>query len=157
MTINTVSQLIIRSPIGNILISLNGDEIDGIELFTSSVIKNEIHSEIQLKIMDQFTAYFKQAHNNWSLDLVKKGTPFQRQVWQYLHTISVGKTKTYSDIASALSTSPRAVANACRANPFAIVIPCHRVVAKTGLGGYYGKTIGKELNVKQWLLDHEKS
>lgn len=154
---NTLSQIIIASPIGNILISINDDYIDKIELFTSiSVIHNEYHSAIRQQLVDQFTDYFKQAHNNWSISLVKVGTSFQRKVWQHLQTIPVGQTQTYSDIANVLKTSPRAVANACRANPFAIVVPCHRVVAKTGLGGYYGKTSGKELRIKQWLLNHEK-
>ena len=113
-------------------------------------------SVIAVHATQQLNTYFQQAHNNWSLSLRLKGTEFQCKVWRYLQTIPVGETRTYSDVASALTTSARAVGNACRANLFAIVVPCHRVISSSGLGGYYGKTAGNELIIKQWLLDHEQ-
>lgn len=74
------------------------------------------------------------------LPLELSGTPFQLQVWDYLRTIPVGETRTYSDVAAALGKPPtaaRAVANACAANNFALAIPCHRVLPKgNGVGGY---------------------
>jgi methylated-DNA-[protein]-cysteine S-methyltransferase len=48
------------------------------------------------------------------------------------------------------------VGNACRANPIPIVIPCHRVVASNGMGGFMGKRSGSPLNLKHWLLAHER-
>ncbi|MDC9725199.1 MAG: methylated-DNA--[protein]-cysteine S-methyltransferase [Gammaproteobacteria bacterium] len=90
------------------------------------------------------------------MPLVKCGTEFQQKVWHYLQTIPLGETRYYSDVAKALNSSAQAVGNACRANPFVIVVPCHRVVSKTGLGGYDGKTSGHNLAIKQWLLDHER-
>ena len=68
-----------------------------------------------------------------------QATAFQRKVWEHLRTIPEGQTVNYSEIASAIGRpkAARAVARACATNPVAIVIPCHRVVLKTGgVGGY---------------------
>ncbi len=85
------------------------------------------------------------------LDL--QGTAFQHRVWQLLRQIPVGTTISYSDLAARLGapTAVRAVAQACGANPVALVVPCHRVVRQNGeLGGYrWG------LARKKWLLAHE--
>ena len=65
--------------------------------------------------------------------------------------------RTYGELAKLLNSSARAVGGACRANPISLVIPCHRVVASNGLGGYGGATAGKRLAIKQWLLEHERA
>ncbi len=67
------------------------------------------------------------------------GTPFQRRVWRLALTIPRGKVRTYGWMANRLRSSPRAVGQALRANPFAPKVPCHRVVAADGIGGYGGK------------------
>ena len=83
------------------------------------------------------------------------GTPFQRKVWRVLTHIAPGKTASYGDVANTLGTSPRAVGNACAANPLPLVVPCHRILAGGGgLGGYSG---GHGLSTKRALLDHEHS
>jgi methylated-DNA-[protein]-cysteine S-methyltransferase len=83
------------------------------------------------------------------------GTPFQCRVWQALRDIPPGTTRTYGELARDLGTSPRAIGGACRANPCLIAVPCHRVVARDGLGGFAGERGGKRLAVKRWLLRHE--
>ena len=82
-------------------------------------------------------------------------TPFQERVLKQLQRIPYGETRTYGEIAKILNTSPRAVGNACRNNPLPIVIPCHRVVAANGLGGYDGATDGEILDIKYQLLKLE--
>ena len=70
-----------------------------------------------------------------------KGTKFQVKVWKYLKTIPKGKVKTYKEVAIGINSpkSARAVANACAMNPYAPLIPCHRVIRSDGgLGGYSG-------------------
>jgi AraC family transcriptional regulator of adaptative response/methylated-DNA-[protein]-cysteine methyltransferase len=77
--------------------------------------------------------------SKFDLPLDLKGTPFQQRVWKALTKIPAGKTATYTDIAQQIDTSTavRAVANACGANPLAIIIPCHRVIRSDGnLSGY---------------------
>ena len=76
-----------------------------------------------------------------ALPLDLQGTEFQRQVWEQLLTIPPGKTRSYLDVARAINRpkATRAVAQACGANPVAVVVPCHRVVMADGsLGGYSG-------------------
>lgn len=87
--------------------------------------------------------------------LLPVGTPFQQRVWAHLRVIPPGQAISYGELARRLNSSARAVANACRANPIPILIPCHRVVAATGLGGYMGETAGNALAIKHWLLQHE--
>jgi methylated-DNA-[protein]-cysteine S-methyltransferase len=79
-------------------------------------------------------------------------TAFQHDVWAALLTIPFGEVRTYADIAVAVNRphATRAVGNANHVNPWPIIVPCHRVVAKAGLGGYGG---GEE--VKRFLLDLE--
>jgi AraC family transcriptional regulator of adaptative response/methylated-DNA-[protein]-cysteine methyltransferase len=84
-----------------------------------------------------------------------RGTAFQQLVWNALRKIPSGQTRSYSDVAKSIGKpkAVRAVANACAANPVAVVIPCHRVVEQSGgLGGYrWG------VKRKAALLDREKS
>ena len=84
------------------------------------------------------------------------GTDFQKRVWAELLKIPPGKTVTYGDLAKKLNSHPRAIGQACKANPLPITIPCHRVVGKNNLGGYFGHTQGKILDKKKKLLASEK-
>ena len=71
--------------------------------------------------------------------IILKGTEFQIKVWKYLKTIPKGKVKTYKQVAIAINRpkSARAVANACAKNPYAPIVPCHRVIRSDGtLGGF---------------------
>jgi methylated-DNA-[protein]-cysteine S-methyltransferase len=103
----------------------------------------------------QLNEYFESRATDFDLPLALQGTLFQRRLWAELIRIPFGQTRTYGEIARLLGSSPRAVGQACRANPCPIVVPCHRVVAIKGLGGFSGDTSGRKLAVKRWLLDHE--
>jgi methylated-DNA-[protein]-cysteine S-methyltransferase len=91
-----------------------------------------------------------------SIKLLQCGTVYQHRVWQALCTIPLGQTISYGALAKRLQSSPRAVANACRANPYVWVVPCHRVVALAGLGGYCGQRTGVFIALKEQLLTFEK-
>lgn len=105
--------------------------------------------------MNQLQEYFLDPETIFSLDIAVTGTPFQKRVWHQLQQIPVGETRTYGELAKRLQTGPRAVGAACRSNPLPIIIPCHRVVAAQGIGGYMGKQAGRAMMIKQWLLQHE--
>ncbi|HCJ12233.1 MAG: hypothetical protein A2Y14_04265 [Verrucomicrobia bacterium GWF2_51_19] len=85
-------------------------------------------------------------------DFDMAGTAFQKTVWRAIADIPRGETRTYTELAQIVGKpkAARAVASACAQNPLLFVIPCHRVVAKHGLGGYkYGTAL------KQQLLEQE--
>ena len=106
----------------------------------------------------QLRAYLKDPRFQFSLPLQPQGTHFQRRVWAGIAAIPAGATRTYGEVAAAIGSGPRAVGNACGANPYPLVVPCHRVVAAhQGLGGFARQRGGFLLDVKRWLLAHEGS
>jgi len=106
-------------------------------------------------ILAALADYFRNPKAGLPVAVAPAGTPFQLRVWRALQAIPVGETRRYGDLARDLNTSARAIGGACRANPCLIAIPCHRVVAKVGLGGFGGDVEGRLLAVKRWLLRHE--
>lgn len=84
-----------------------------------------------------------------------RGTAFQQRVWQAISNIAPGDVCRYGDMAASLNSAARAVGQACGANPFPIVVPCHRVVAANGLGGFANARDGWLMDAKRWLLRHE--
>lgn len=82
-------------------------------------------------------------------------TPFQRRVWRAICAIPPGEVRTYGELARWIGSGARAVGNATAANPWPLLVPCHRVVARGGLGGYLGHSQGPGLPIKAWLLRHE--
>lgn len=83
------------------------------------------------------------------LPLRPDGTNFQKRVWGAMTAIPPGRTRSYGELARELDSAAQAVGNACGANPIPILIPCHRVVGASGLGGYSG---GDGLSTKTALL-----
>jgi len=104
---------------------------------------------------EQLQRYIEDPSFRFSLPLAPRGSAFQRRVWAELAAIPPGRVRRYGEIARRLGTSARAVGAACRANPLPIVVPCHRVVAADGLGGYSGATSGVVHDIKPRLLAHE--
>ncbi|MBS0002790.1 MAG: MGMT family protein [Thioalkalivibrio sp.] len=93
-------------------------------------------------------------------DEVPDGSAHARRVWRALCAIPVGETRSYTQVAREIGSAARAVGQACRANPWPLFIPCHRVVPAGGwetgaAGGYAGNLDGPHADVKGWLLLHE--
>jgi len=99
--------------------------------------------------------YLRDPSHVFNLPLSSVGTPFQQRVWSLIRSIPTGQTLHYNDLSLALNSIPRAVGQACGANPFPLVTPCHRVLAKHGLGGFAHASGGWLLETKRWLLRHE--
>jgi methylated-DNA-[protein]-cysteine S-methyltransferase len=104
----------------------------------------------------QLERYREDPDVRFDLPLLIEGTPFQRRLWEALCAIPRGKTLTYGELARRLGGEARAVGQACGDNRLPIVIPCHRVVAANGLGGFAHATGGYLLEAKRWLLAHER-
>ena len=103
----------------------------------------------------QLERYRADPDARFDLPLLIEGTAFQRRLWAALCDIPRGKTLTYGALAEQLGAEARAVGQACGDNRLPIVIPCHRVVAANGLGGFAHATEGYLLEAKRWLLLHE--
>lgn len=105
----------------------------------------------------QVAAYLADPDFVFTLPLPEKGSGFQRRVWQAISSIPRGSVRTYGQVASHIGSAPRAVGQACGANWFPLIVPCHRVTAASGLGGFasHDDENGFHLSVKRWLLKHE--
>jgi O-6-methylguanine DNA methyltransferase len=104
----------------------------------------------------QILQYLEGKRTEFDLPLDLRGTPFQRRVWQALRAIPYGETRTYQQVARAVRRprAVRAVGAANGANPVALVVPCHRVVATGGkLGGYGG---GLELKARLLAMEGQR-
>ncbi|QWD83684.1 methylated-DNA--[protein]-cysteine S-methyltransferase [Polynucleobacter sp. MWH-P3-07-1] len=108
------------------------------------------------EVQRQCLAYFKDPHFEFDIPLKPIGTAHQEKVWRNAQQIPLGQTATYGEIANKMKSGPRAVGNACGANPFPLITPCHRVVSAQGLGGYMKEdSPGFYRTIKIWLLRHE--
>ena len=145
------------SPIGRLQIALQGEGVARLRLPGAGPALPERAPEglLEHRVLAQLETYFADARAAFDLPLVETGTRFQRRVWARLRQIPVGASLGYGELAQELETSARAVGNACRANPWPILVPCHRVLAARGLGGYAGAVDGARLEIKRWLLRHE--
>jgi methylated-DNA-[protein]-cysteine S-methyltransferase len=117
---------------------------------------------LAMETMRQLRAWIADPHFVFELPLAAGGTPFRRKVWGAISAIPLGETRSYGDLAKAVGSAPRAVGGACGDNPFPIVVPCHRVVAQGthfngGLGGFAHSRDGLHMDIKRWLLQHEKA
>ena len=104
---------------------------------------------------NQIEKYAVDPDYRFDLPLKQLGTAFQRRVWEQIAAIPRGRTRSYGELAQRLRSAPRAVGQACGNNRFPLVIPCHRVVAASGLGGFAHSRGGYLLEVKRALLAHE--
>ena len=104
----------------------------------------------------QLERYREDPDAKFDLPLLIEGSPLQRRVWDAMCAIPRGRTRTYGELARELgSVDARAIGQACGDNRLPIVIPCHRVVAADGIGGFGHSTGGYLLEAKRWLLMHE--
>ncbi|RUO34680.1 methylated-DNA--[protein]-cysteine S-methyltransferase [Aliidiomarina soli] len=116
------------------------------------------HFALAKQIQNQLDDYLAGQRRSFELPLQAQGTPFQKQVWQLMQSIPCGQTLTYGDAAKHLQSAAQPVGGACRANPIAFFIPCHRIVSRQGIGGYAGQWgQGERVDMKSWLLAHERS
>ncbi len=146
---------LIDAPFGPIGVRWEGEILTGIDLDPMLGHSRTDPECLPNLIRSQLRGYFEQPSARFDLPLRLVGTRFQERVWAQLCRILPGETRTYGELARLLGSGPRAVGQACRANPCPIVVPCHRVVAATGLGGFAGDTSGRKLDIKRWLLSHE--
>lgn len=145
----------ISTPFGMLGIRCDDEALLGIDFLPADDAPQQATCALATAICVQLRHYFDDPASGFHIPLKSAATQHQQSVRQAMLAIPCGKTKRYGELASELHSSAQAVGQACGANPFPIVIPCHRVVAKAGLGGFMKHTSGKLLAIKRWLLAHE--
>lgn len=150
-------QAIVAAPGFALGVQCDADEITGIE-FLEPRSEQDPTTPLAAEAVRQLRAYLADPTFTFGLPLRPAGTVFQRRVWGEISAIPPGKTECYGALAKNLKNAPRAVGQACGANPYPLVVPCHRVIAAGGgLGGFNRQGGGFLLDVKRWLLNHENS
>ena len=150
-----VYQATVSTPIGKIGVRTSDKCLLGIDYLGKDDLIVRPKIMIAKETIEQVLCYFSDPEFSFEIPFSLNVTPFQKIVLQVLQEIPVGGTRTYTELAQQLGTKPRPVGNACRRNPIPIVIPCHRIVASSSMGGYSGVIKGPFLEIKRWLLQHE--
>jgi methylated-DNA-[protein]-cysteine S-methyltransferase len=147
---------VIEAPFGKVGIRADAAAVREIVYLPASAANVEPDTPLAREAAEQIRRYFDEASMHFDLPLALGGSVFQRRVWQAIGEIAPGQVWTYGQLASTIGSVPRAVGQACGSNPLPIVIPCHRVVAASGLGGF-AHHAGDNFftDVKRWLLAHE--
>jgi methylated-DNA-[protein]-cysteine S-methyltransferase len=153
----TPFQAVVAAPLFCLGIRCDEIEIFGLE-FLPPCPERAPANALAAEAVRQLRAYFADADSALLLPLRPAGTRFQRRVWDEIARIPSHQTKSYGELAKAIKSAPRAVGQACGANPYPLVVPCHRVIAAGGgLGGFARQGGDFFLEIKRWLLAHERS
>ncbi|OBY26853.1 methylated-DNA--[protein]-cysteine S-methyltransferase [Leisingera sp. JC1] len=125
----------LETPVGPLSVS----ERDGAIVRLNWTAEASGQSALLSRALEQLHAYFAGELTEFDLPLQVAGSDFQRAVCDAMLAIPFGETRTYGDIARDLGAPPQPVGNACGGNPIPVIIPCHRVLGASGLGGFSGK------------------
>jgi methylated-DNA-[protein]-cysteine S-methyltransferase len=144
-----MASLTIESPVGALTIT----EGDGaITRLAWGRATENTETPLLRRAARQLEAHFAGRLRDFDLPLAPEGAAHQRRVWRAMVEIPFGQTESYGSIAGRLGSAAQAVGQACGANPIPVIVPCHRVVAAGGLGGFSG---GAGVATKEILLAHE--
>lgn len=121
-------------------------------------IAQHLNHPLAQQIERALQLYADDSNYSFELPLRIYGTDFQIKVWQAMLAIPAGETRTYGDVAKELMTAAQPIGGACKANPAPLFVPCHRIVAQQGIGGFSGQWgDGEKVELKRWLLTHERA
>jgi len=148
-------QSALTTPVGVIGITCENEQLVNIHFLPANTSLSPPKSKIAIAAHEQIKRYFENPNFCFSLPLHPSVSKPFAIILRHLQIIPPGETRRYGEIALLAGTSPRVVGNACRRNPIPIIIPCHRVISRKGLGGYFGETNGDNLEIKRQLLQHE--
>ena len=153
---NPSYQAIVAAPTFAVGVRCDADELIALE-YLEPCAEQAPTLPLAAEAVRQIRAYLADPAYVFGLPLRPSGTHFQRKVWQAIAAIPCGQTQSYGEVAKAIRTNaPRAVGQACGANPFPLIVPCHRVLAAGGALGGFGRGNGDFLlDIKRWLLRHE--
>jgi methylated-DNA-[protein]-cysteine S-methyltransferase len=150
-----VYDAVVAFPRMKVAVVTRGERVAEIRYLPADAAVQAPRNALAERAARQLERYRDDAGARFDLPLVIEGSPFQRRVWEAMCAIPRGRTRTYGELACELGGEPRAVGQACGDNRLPIVIPCHRVVAADGIGGFAHATGGYLIEAKRWLLLHE--
>tara|TARA_E500000178_G_C16711145_1_gene612755 strand:+ start:125 stop:598 length:474 start_codon:yes stop_codon:yes gene_type:complete len=153
----SIYQVCISAPFGYVNVLSAIDCVTKVELLAHKVSSSPKLNEFAFEAQKQIKEYLKTPTFKFDLPIDVKGSAYRRLVWGEIVRIPAKETRTYGEIAALIGSSARAVGIACGDNRLPLLIPCHRVVAKSGLGGFMHASGGFALKLKWWLLNHEGS
>ena len=136
-------------------VATRGERVAELRFLPLSAENVSPKNDLAKRAAAQLEHYREDPDAQFDLPLLIEGSPLQRGVWDAMCAIPRGRTRTYGELARELGADARAIGQACGDNRLPIVIPCHRIVAADGLGGFGHSTGGYLLEVKRWLLMHE--
>ena len=148
---------VLKFPAMHVGIRVDAGRIAEIAYLPFSVPEKSPENKLAEKAAKQIHEYLQDPDVRFNLPLAERGSAFQQRVWHAIEEIPRGRTLTYGQVAKHLRSAPRAVGQACGSNWFPLVIPCHRVVGSGGLGGFGHHGEGFHVEIKRWLLQHEKA
>jgi methylated-DNA-[protein]-cysteine S-methyltransferase len=146
---------VVAAPFGRLGLRCNEHAVYSVDFLPQAYPLRSPGTRLARQAAAQLQRYLDDPAQPFTLPLARLGTPFQLRVWDALRDIPPGQTRSYGELARALGSAPRAVGGACRSNPLPLLVPCHRVCAAHGIGGFSGARAGEALTIKQWLLAHE--
>ncbi len=130
-----MAQLSLHSPIGALTVSERDGAIVALDWGWG---RDQTPTPLLARVLAALEAYFDGETPSFGFPYAPAGSAFQRRVWRAMSEIPHGQTETYGALAARAGGAAQAVGGACGANPIPVLIPCHRVVAARGLGGYSG-------------------
>ena len=143
------------APFAVLGIRTNGKAVTGLRYLSGDVAPSRPTSSLAQEVVRQIERYLVEPDYVFDLPLEIVGSEFRKRVWKVMCEIPAGKTMTYGEVAERIGSAPRAVGGACGDNQIPLIIPCHRIVARNGIGGFMHTTGDIELGIKRWLLAHE--
>jgi methylated-DNA-[protein]-cysteine S-methyltransferase len=145
----------LQTPFAVLGIRTAGERVAHIEYLPRGAATLAPLNKLAERACRQIERYLDDADFRFTLPFDYIGTDFQCRVWREISRIHAGKTNTYTGIARRVHSAPRPVGGACGRNRLPLIIPCHRVLAANGIGGFMHARGGEPIAIKQWLLAHE--
>lgn len=147
---------VIAAPFGRVRFRIHAGAVIDVTMMPGRGKLRAPATALGRRVARRLQSYFANGRSPLTIPVAPTGSEFQLRVWRALRRIPAGVPVTYGTLARRLGSSARAVGGACRRNPVPLIVPCHRVVAAGGIGGFMGRRGGAALRIKIWLLEHER-
>jgi len=150
-----VFDVVVEFPKMKVGVATRGERVVELRFLPPATPTQAPTTQLGILARQQLERYRDDPDAKFDLPVLIEGSELQRGVWDAMCAIPRGSTRTYGELARELGADARAIGQACGDNRLPLVIPCHRIVAADGIGGFGHASGGYLLEVKRWLLMHE--